>query len=90
VEREVESGRAALDCGCPRQLRQFHGLQHFQWWASSSRVSSFDLGGYSVLTAVFFGWSHASSSSISVGASSLLLRCSRQFCCSVSHLRMIS
>jgi hypothetical protein len=29
--------------------------------ASSSRVSSFDLGGYSALMAVFFGWSRASS-----------------------------
>jgi hypothetical protein len=41
------------------------------------------------LTAVFFDWSRASSSSISAGAGSLLWWCSQQFCCFVSHLRMI-
>jgi hypothetical protein len=43
--RKVESGGTTLGCGCPRRLWQFHGLMHFQRWASSSRVSSFDLGG---------------------------------------------
>jgi hypothetical protein len=84
VKRIVpESGREGSRVrwsGTRLWLRQFRGLWCFRRRASSSRVSSFDLGGYSALTMVFFSWSRASSSSVLAGVGFLLLRCSRQFC----------
>jgi hypothetical protein len=95
AERSVaESGGVALGCSCPRWQRQFRWLWHFrrlwqlQWWASSSRVSLFDLGGYLALMAVFFGWSRASSSRVSAAVAGFSAVCVSAmvwvlYCCGV-------
>jgi hypothetical protein len=78
IEREVESDGAALGCGYPQWLRQFHWLWCFwqqRWWASLYRVLSFDLSGYSALTAEFFGWSRACSSKVSLTVAGILMVC---------------